>query len=438
MERNPLDVLTAHVLGLAFEAIPDRVVRHTKAVISHDLAVSLLGCDTEESRRAVDFAASTGNSGPSTVIGHGTTLAPIDAAFANAVIMRALRQEDSILPSFIHPGPMVIPPALALAETRRIPWHEVITSVVAAYNVLGALAGSEWTWERCARTPSHVYGAFGAAAVSARLLGLDSDQTKRALAYAGNFGAMITHGFHNHQYGILARNGMTAAELGRARAPYREDALDGPNGFFEAQVGGMRTGLDADLEGIGHRWGIMTAVLKPYPCTAINVVPLMLLQELLRREGISSDEATQLTVRRSRKSFRVPGINDSDPDAMEFGRVSSLQFNLAVVLMTGSVTPDSHQDPEMADGAARLADIVRIEPARSGDLLHHEVILTTSDGRRFRSAGGAEVLPTPGPTEIARMYPGGHAAATRIEMMVSEVDRLDPGAGIGRLMRCLE
>ena len=437
MERNPLDVLAAHVLGLAFEAIPDRVIGRTKAVISHNLAVSLLGFDTDEARRAVDFATSTGNSGPSTVIGHGTTLAPIDAAFANAVIMRSLRQEDSILPSYIHPGPMAIPPALALAEARRLPWHEVVTAVVAAYNVLGTMAGADWTWERCSRTPSHVYGAFGAAAVSARMLGLDSDQTRRALAYAGNYGAMITHGFHNHQYGILARNGMTAAELGRARAPYREDALEGPNGFFEAQVGGMRTGLEEDLDGIGHRWEIMSAVLKPYPCTAINVVPLTLLQELLRREGISSGEVTQLTVRRSHESFRVPGINDSDPDAIEFGRVSSLQFNLAVVLMTGSVTPDSHEDPAVADGAARLANTVRIEPVRSGDLLHHEVILSTSDGRRFQVAGGAEVLPTPRPTEIARTHAAGHSAAGRIELMVSEVDRLDPAGGIDRLMRCV-
>lgn len=435
MDGNVLEVLTDHVLGLGFEAIPDRVIRHTKAVISHDLAVAMLGCGTGEAQRAVDFATSTGNSGASTVIGHRKGLAPIDAAFANAVIMRSLRQEDSILPSFIHPGPIVIPPALALAEERRLPGREVIAAVVAAYNVLGALAGSEWTWERCARTPSHVYGAFGAAAVSARLLGLDTDQTRRALAYAGNYGAMITHGFENHQYGILARNGMTAAEFGRARAPYREDALEGPHGFFEAQVGGVRPGLEEDLEGIGRCWEIMTAVLKPYPCTAINVVPLTLLEELVRRVRLSADGIEQLTVRRARDSFRVPGINDPDPRATEFGRISSLRFNLAVVLLSGSVTPESHQDPHLAQEAARLAGIIRLEPTPSRDLLHHEVAVTASDGRRFCVAGGAEVLPTPRPTGIARMYQASDAAVARIELMESEVDRLDSVSRIGGLMR---
>ncbi len=435
MKRNLLDLLTDHVLGLGLEAIPDRVIRRTKAVIRHDLAVAMLGCGTDEARRAVDFAASTGNSGNSTVIGRGTRLAPIDAAFANAVIMRSVRQEDSILPSFIHPGPIVIPPALALAEERRLPGREVIAAVVAAYDVLGALAGSQWTWEQCARTPSHVYGAFGAAAVSARLLGLDADQTRRALAYAGNYGAMITHGFENHQYGILARNGMTAAEFGRARAPYREDALEGPHGFFEAQVGGVRPGLEEDLEGIGRRWEIMTAVLKPYPCTAINVVPLTLLEELLRRAGITADGIEQLTVRRSRDSFRVPGINDPDPHATEFGRISSLRFNLAVVLLTGSVTPESHRDPHLAREAARLAGIIRLEPTPSTDLLHHEVLVSTADGRRFCVAGGAEVLPTPRPAGIARMYEAGDVAAARLALMESEVDRLDSVDSIGGLMR---
>lgn len=437
MDGNVLGVLTDHVLGLGFDAIPDRVIRHTKAVISHQLAVSMLGCGTGEARRAVDFATSTGNSGRSTVIGRGTRLVPIDAAFANAVIMRSLRQEDSILPSFIHPGPVVIPPALALGEARELPGKEVIAAVVAAYNVLGALAGSEWTWEQCARTPSHVYGAFGAAAVSARLLGLDADQTGRALAYAGNSGAMITHGFENHQYGILARNGMTSAEFGRARAPYREDALEGPYGFFEAQVGGVRPGLEEDLEGIGRRWEIMTAVLKPYPCTAINVVPLTLVEELVRRVGLSADGVEQLTVRRSQDSFRVPGINDPDPHATEFGRISSLRFNLAVVLLSGSVTPESHRDPHLAREAARLAGIIRLEPTPSRDLLHHEVALTASDGRRFRTSGGAEVLPTPRPTGIARMYQAGDAAVARIELMESEVDRLDSVSNIGGLMRSL-
>ena len=437
MHFNPLDALTDHVLGLRFEDLSDRVVRHTEAVISHDLAVSMLGHGTGEARRATDFAGSTGNSGSSTVIGHRMTLAPIDAAFANAVMMRSLRQEDSILPSFIHPGPMVIPPALALAEARRLPGREVIVAVVAAYDVLGALAGSGWTWELCARTPSHVYGAFGAAAVSARLLGLDPDQTRGALAYAGNYGAIVTYGFHNHQYGILARNGMTAAELGRARAPYREDALEGPNGFFEAQVGGVRAGLEDDLAGIGERREVMTAVLKPYPCTAINVVPLTLLEGLLRREGLSSDDVARVTVRRSSDSFRVPGINDPDPDATEFGRVSSLLFNLAVVLLRGSVTPASHRDREVAERAARLADIIRIEPASSMDLLHHEVILTAADGRRFREAGGAEFLATPHPSEIGRMHRADVEMVERIERMVSKVARLDSAEDVAGLMACV-
>lgn len=437
MHFNPLDALTDHVLGLRFEDLPDRVVRRTEAVISHDLAVSMLGHATGEARRATDFAGSTGNSGSSTVIGHRTTLAPIDAAFANAVMMRSLRQEDSILPSFIHPGPMVIPPALALAEARRLPGREAIVAVVAAYDVLGALAGPDWTWELCARTPSHVYGAFGAAAASARLHGLDREQTRGALAYAGNYGAMVTYGFHNHQYGILARNGMTAAELGRARAPYREDALEGPNGFFEAQVGGVRDGLEDDLAGIGRRREVMTAVLKPYPCTAINVVPLTLLEGLLRREGLSSDEVAQVTVRRSPDSFRVPGINDPDPYATEFGRVSSLLFNLAVVLLKGSVTPASHRDRKVAERAARLADIIRIEPASSMDLLNHEVLLTAADGRRFRAAGGADVLAAPHPSEIARMHRADSEMAERIERMASEVARLASAEDVAGLMACV-
>ncbi len=435
MVSNPLDKLADHILELRFDQIPERLVRQTKAVLSHDLAIAMMGWDTSEARRAVDFATSAGYGGPSTVIGYGRKLAAIDAAFANAVMMRSLRQEDSILPSFIHPGPIVIPPALALAEERSRPGREVITAVVAAYNVLGALAGSDWTWERCSRTPSHVYGALGAAAVSSRLMELGPDRTRRALAYAGNLGAMITYGFANHQYGILARNGMTAAALGRTRAPYRKDALEGPHGFFEAQAGGARANLNRDLERIGQRWDIATAVLKPYPCTAINVVPLTLLQNLSARQDVSPDNVARVTVRRSQETFRVPGINDPDPYATEFGRISSLLFNLAVVMLEGNITPGSHRDPDLADRAARLADVISIEPAPWRDLLHHELQVTFTNGTRTEVAGGAEVLPTPRPTDIALMHSANETTVARIATMVSEVDNLESSDDVDRLMR---
>ena len=94
--------------------------------------------------------------------------------------------------------------------------------------------------------------------------------------------------------------------------------------------------------------------------------------------------------------------------------------------------------PDLAKGAARLADIIQVEPASTRDLLHHEVLLTSSDGKRFGAVGGAEVLPTPRPADIARMHSRNNATVARIDAMVSEVDRLDTMDGVGPLMRCFQ
>ena len=97
--------LADYVCGLSIDDIPDEVVAKAKDVVSHDLAVAVAGSGSTESAHALSFARGRGGrDGRSRVIGTADTFGPLDATLVNAVMMRTLRQEDSILPSFIHPG----------------------------------------------------------------------------------------------------------------------------------------------------------------------------------------------------------------------------------------------------------------------------------------------------------------------------------------------
>ncbi len=169
----------------------------------------------------------------------------------------------------------------------------------------------------------------------------------------------------------------------------------------------------------------MTAVLKPYPCTAINVVPIELVTRLLRDTGLQSGGVARITILRSDDAFRVPYINDAHPCAGVPERISSLPFNIAVVLLTGGVTAQSHGDPEVAARAATLYPRIEIRPIDTRDLLYHQVRLRTVDGHEFRVEGGAEVLPVPSPTTIARMYEASDRMVARIEGMAAAVDVLE-------------
>ncbi len=48
MDCSPINLLTDHVMGLSFDGIPEATVKHAKAVIRHNLAISMLGAHTEE------------------------------------------------------------------------------------------------------------------------------------------------------------------------------------------------------------------------------------------------------------------------------------------------------------------------------------------------------------------------------------------------------
>ena len=102
--------------------------------MTHDLIMGVLGSEAEETQRALDFIRSdAGSAGPATVIGQRVKASCLDASFVNAVMIRALRQEATMLPSgihgtaidgnfvvvAIHEKPIVIPPFdLLMPEIR--------------------------------------------------------------------------------------------------------------------------------------------------------------------------------------------------------------------------------------------------------------------------------------------------------------------------------
>ena len=90
------------------------------------------------------------------------------------------------------------------------------------------------------------------------MMRLDAEQTAGALASACNLGALVTEGFQDFQYGIVTRNGLFAAELGKHRAPFLRDALE--NGTDEEADGGFALlvfGGDAALEPANDALGLL-------------------------------------------------------------------------------------------------------------------------------------------------------------------------------------
>ena len=94
-----------------------------------------------------------------------------------------------------HPGVLIVPAGLATAEGEGRSGRELLTALVAGYEVQC----------RCARdfipsTPAHgfraspVYGILGCAATTAKLLGLDARGVGNAIALAASFAGSLIEG----------------------------------------------------------------------------------------------------------------------------------------------------------------------------------------------------------------------------------------------------
>jgi 2-methylcitrate dehydratase PrpD len=430
--------LAAYAIGLRFESIPREVVTKAQDVILHNLAVAFGAVGTDQFNKGVDFAAA--RSGPATIIGHSLRASVADAAFVNTIATRALRMEDNLLPSFTHPGACLVPTALAIAEQNGNSGRDVLAAIVVGYDVTAKVAGPTYTRRFTNRTPSHVYGALGVAATAARLMRLDAVQSAGALAHACNLGAMITSGIQDFQYGIVTRNGMFAAELGKCRAPFPRDAFEGPEGFYAVQTGGQRPTLQEITGTLGSRYEILSTILKPHPCTGVNLVPSGMLSTLIREHQLSDANVKRIRVTRGPNLSLIEGHNDGGPFTGYLGgkyqATSSLPFALAVLLVDGEITNahfDNPNDPRFVPAMRKVV----VEFREGLGLLDHEIAVERTDGKVVSLQGGGEFLATPDARKILELHGRKVVGEAKITQLQQAVAALDRAPDVATLAKCL-
>jgi len=214
-----------------------------------------------------------------------------------------------------HPGVLIVPAGLATAEGEGKSGRELLTALVAGYEVQC----------RCARdfipsTPAHgfraspVYGILGCAATTAKLLGLDAREIGHAIALAASFAGSLIEGQRtgardaDFAEAQAARSGMWAASLAAQGFQGAATALEGEGGFYNAFTGSNKGDLTyaftgppkADLGEIvtdlGHRWEVLDVKFKIYPTPGFNQPVVWLASEVAARYRLVADEIADVTL----------------------------------------------------------------------------------------------------------------------------------------------
>jgi 2-methylcitrate dehydratase PrpD len=174
-----------------------------------------------------------------TVLGRTEKLDPLGAAFVNAIGGNLLDYDDTHLRTVIHPSAPVAPAALALAEQRGLSGAAMLHAFILGCEVECRIGN--------AVSPGHyargwhitsTCGVFGAAAASAKLLGLDATLTWHALGIAASQSAGIIENLpsaaKNVSVGNAARNGLFAALLAEQGCTAAPAAIEGALGWARA------------------------------------------------------------------------------------------------------------------------------------------------------------------------------------------------------------
>ena len=205
--------------------------------------------------------------GPCFTVG-GARRVPEAAAFVNGGLGNIFEMDDLHRTSIVHPGDVVIPAALALAEDMGANGPAVLDAVVRGYEAairIGVAAGTSH-YEHWYNTAT--CGVFGAAAAAASLLGLDRAATVDALGQAGMQAAGLWQCRLEPTYSKqlatarAAQSGVIAGGLAALGFPGARKILEGAHGFFTATCPGADPGVTvADPD---EPWRLHDTSFKPW------------------------------------------------------------------------------------------------------------------------------------------------------------------------------
>ena len=232
--------LAAYFCGVTFNALKADHVAKMKNFFLDWLGSAYAGKDHPPIRMMRNVARGLGGTPEATSIPDGTRTSCLLASLVNGASSHIVEMDDLHRESIIHPAAAILPAVLAAGEREGVSGKELIVAISVGYEVGIRVA--------LAVGPSHyrfwhttgTCGTFGAAAASAKLLGLNEEQFVWAIGSAGTQAAglweFLGESAMSKQLhaGKAAMNGLLAALLAKEGFTGAGRILEGEKGFFRA------------------------------------------------------------------------------------------------------------------------------------------------------------------------------------------------------------
>lgn len=352
--------IAEHVSACDYAALPASAVRAAKLLMLDTLAVAWSGTSAPGAPEARALLFDEGGRADSTVWGFGGKLPATAATFINSIAGAAL-DYDGV--DCVHGAIVALPAALALAEREHASGREFLAAYVIGSDLCsrfgGAITGAHKGWYT-----TSIYGAFGAAATAARLLGLDVTATRHALGLclsqaAGTQQPNIEQSLSKRlQPAFAARAGVFSALLAQKGISAPREAIEGRFGLFALYQEGDPHRI---VENLGKTFAHENTAIKKYPCCACTHAAVEAALGLVREYDLKPEDVTAIEVRHSPFMHRLVGAPFNPGDNPQVSAQFSAQYTVACALLRRRMSVADIQEGAIFDPAIRpIAERIRV------------------------------------------------------------------------------
>ncbi|MGY4654581.1 MmgE/PrpD family protein [Mycobacterium sp. URHB0021] len=378
--------LATFASGLTADDLPDDVVHQAVRCLVDWLGCAIAGSATPECaavRAGID-ALDPGGSRAATIVGSPQRCSVGYAALANGIAAHVLDFDDTFNPdrTTIHGSAPLWPAIVATGELIPVSGLQAVAAFVAGFEVqtrvaIAAGAGHYDAGWHVTGTVGHI----GAAAATARLLGLSPAQTLAALGTGATqaAGMKVVYGSMGKSLhpGKAAMDGVLSGFLARHGFTSSSQAIEGHRGFLH--LFSPDPAPERALEGIGELWCLPRNGFKPYACGSLTHPPAQALIEMRTEHNLTAADVVAVDAYVHDYVKTTTGLRE--PRTGLEGKFS-IYHVLSVALADGAALLDQFTDERVADpelGRLRQKVHVHVDPEQTKDSAR--VVLSLSDGR---------------------------------------------------------
>ena len=358
--------------ALTLESLPPDIVARAKWCLLDSLGCALFGSLQPWAKIMAEEMLAEGSCGHSTVIGHPQTLAAPAAALCNGTATHGFELDDLLDEAIVHPGAIIVPAALATAESVDAPGSRLLLGIIAGYEILnrvGLAVGLEPAHRGFHKTS--VIGPVGAAVAAGVVMGLTPAQLASATGLAcstasgiKSFAAGTGGGMMKRMHaGRSAESGVRMAQLAARDFTGPPTAIDGRFGLLEV-FGGKSARPERLSSNLGKDWAMDCVYVKVYPCCSWIQAAVQQLVALRGPQPLQPQDIRQVRIGVSSYAAK----NNGEPAPVDtMGAQYSFPYCAALALSGDPTDPRMYLEKAI-DDAERRALARRVELYVDGEM----------------------------------------------------------------------